>query len=826
MATGNPVSGPAAAGPAHSATASRGDTRAIPVRLGIVALIGLAAWLGLRPLSAVPDVVPATAAPTVFSAERALADVGALAAAPRPVGSAHAATARDYLLAQIAALGLEPQVQATAVLRHEPGFPETHLMPVENVLVRVPGTEPDGPALLVSGHYDSVATSTGASDCAMCSAVTLETLRAVVAAVAAGEPPRNDIIFLFTDAEEIGVIGATGFMRDHPWAADVGLSVVFEGLGTDGAPLLYVSGPEQGAFTGAALDALDDGAGYPLASSFLHEFMWAVAGNTGSDLDAFVEGAPGLGFIYLSLETAAAYHTSADSVANLDPRSVQGMGDFAVALTNEFANRPLDDLPAWPNLVLFPLWPGLTARYSSGLALPLAVAAAALLAVALYFGLRRGALSGRGMLAAFAAWIPAFFIAIVLVSTAWWLVRLLTPHLHNFTAGGWYGAGFYLAAALALGLAAAVLWRRMVRRFPAADLLAGQALWWAILALLAAAALPGLSYLFLWPLLLLAAGWLAAAFLPRDHWARALPSIVAAAAAALLFAPVAYWLWVYVGRAEAMMGLPVAALPVVFLWPALTLVVAALANSRYGIRDTKEGRGVSFVTRHSSLVIALFLLSAVLFAIPALQGHTAERPWFNALVYALDADSGDAHWVTFDDSRMGRGTGQQIDEWTGQFMTGRIEETTFDPWLLFRSDSTYPALRAVAPVVELPHSAIAAAGEPGRLVVTRPPEAWLTRLVVRSAAPITAITLDGEPLDLGGNQPQEYTFLIIGRDDEVAIDLAGAAGVTVEVLDRLTTDVSAIAAQAGLAVAPRPAWMTAAAASDTADGALVTSRYE
>ena len=542
---------PTAGSPRPSRIAGLSATTA--ARLAILALIALAAWLGLRSLTAVPELVGADAPSTVFSAERALVDLRALTAAPRPVGSPANAAARDYLLAQISALGLEPQVQQTNVLRHEPGFPETHLMPVENVLVRLPGTVPGGKALLVSGHYDSVSTAVGASDCGMCAATTLETLRTVVAATAAGQPPRNDVIFLFTDAEEIGVAGAQGFMRDHPWAADVGLSLVFEALGNDGAPLLYIAGPESGAVVGEALDALATGAARPLASSFLHDFMWTVAGNTGSDLDAFVEGAPGLGFIYLSLETVAAYHTDADSAANLDPRSLQGMGDFAVTLTHHFANRPLDDRPAWPNLVLFPLWPGMMARYSSALALPLAIAAAALLAVALFFGLQRGALSGRGVLASFAAWLPALLVAVLLASAAWGLVRLLTPHLHNFTAGGWWGSGFYLAAALALGLAVAVAWRGLLRRFAAADLLGGMALWWALLALLTAAALPGLSYLFVWPLLPLAAALAVVGWSTDDRrrttvtvvpgpWSTALLGL-AAAVAALLFAPVANWRW-------------------------------------------------------------------------------------------------------------------------------------------------------------------------------------------------------------------------------------------------------------------------------------------
>ena len=77
----------------------------------------------------------------------------------------------------------------------------------------------------------------------------------------------------------------------------------------------------------------------------------------------------------------------------------------------------------------------------------------------------------------------------------WWLVRLLSPGLHNFTAGGWWGSGFYLAAALGLGLAVAAAWRAVLRRFTALELLGGWLVWWALLAMLTAVALPGLSYL-------------------------------------------------------------------------------------------------------------------------------------------------------------------------------------------------------------------------------------------------------------------------------------------------------------------------------------------
>ena len=123
----------------------------------------------------------------------------------------------------------------------------------------------------------------------------------------------------------------------------------------------------------------------------------------------------GLAFIYLSLETVANYHSTADSTGVLDPRSLQGMGDFALAMTRHFGDRPLDNLPQEPNLVIFPLAPGIVARYSSRLALPLAVVAAVLLLAWLVVGLRRGQMSGRALLAAFAAWLPILITAILTV---------------------------------------------------------------------------------------------------------------------------------------------------------------------------------------------------------------------------------------------------------------------------------------------------------------------------------------------------------------------------------------------------------------------------
>src|SRR5258708_27741792 len=75
------------------------------------------AWAALVLLTALavmelkpPDPAPATAPPTEFSAERALVHLRAISRAPHPIGSAANAAVREYLVAQLAGLGLNPQV--------------------------------------------------------------------------------------------------------------------------------------------------------------------------------------------------------------------------------------------------------------------------------------------------------------------------------------------------------------------------------------------------------------------------------------------------------------------------------------------------------------------------------------------------------------------------------------------------------------------------------------------------------------------------------------------------------------------------------------------
>src|SRR5690606_24910060 len=93
-------------------------------------------------------------------------------------------------------------------------------------------------ALLLLAHYDSNPhSSLGASDDGSGVATILEGVRAFLSQ---GKVPKNDIIILFSDAEELGLNGADLFVNKHPWAKDVGLALNFEARGSGGPSYMLI----------------------------------------------------------------------------------------------------------------------------------------------------------------------------------------------------------------------------------------------------------------------------------------------------------------------------------------------------------------------------------------------------------------------------------------------------------------------------------------------------------------------------------------------------------------------------------------------------------
>ena len=130
-------------------------------RLLLLVVLVASAWLAFAQFTT-PAVVPASAPVTEFSAARAMTELPAIAKEPHPMGSPANAAVQAYLIRQITALGLTPEVQTTTVISRQPGSNEFLTGTVHNVIARLKGTASTR-AILLDAHYDSAATAPGAS---------------------------------------------------------------------------------------------------------------------------------------------------------------------------------------------------------------------------------------------------------------------------------------------------------------------------------------------------------------------------------------------------------------------------------------------------------------------------------------------------------------------------------------------------------------------------------------------------------------------------------------------------------------------------------------
>jgi acetylornithine deacetylase/succinyl-diaminopimelate desuccinylase-like protein len=176
---------------------------------------------------------PASISETKFSTERALIPLREITKAPHYIGTEEHARVREYIVEQLNGLGLKTEIQEGFIMNPK----WKSLDKPKNILAKIKGSG-NGKSLLLLSHYDSALTpSFGASDAGSGVVTILETIRAFQASA---KTPTNDIIILFTDAEEVGLDGARLFVKNHPWAKNVGIALNFEARGSGGPSNMIV----------------------------------------------------------------------------------------------------------------------------------------------------------------------------------------------------------------------------------------------------------------------------------------------------------------------------------------------------------------------------------------------------------------------------------------------------------------------------------------------------------------------------------------------------------------------------------------------------------
>jgi hypothetical protein len=754
--------------------------------IAVTALVGLT-LAGLM-LAGPPDALPATAPASEFSASRAMAHVEQIAQRPHPIGSADHARVRDYLVTTLGSMGLKVERQKTTGTRTEASG--AYAATVENLLVRVAGTGSTG-AVLLAAHYDSVPAASGAADDGAGVAALLEALRAL----SVSPPLRNDVIVLVPDAEELGLLGAEAFVREHRWAKDVRVAINLEARGTSGPSLMF----ETGVGNGAVVREWASVAPRPSGSSLSSEIYKRLPNDT--DFSVFRRaGIAGLNFAFIG--NWRGYHTPIDSPASLDPKSLQHHGASALALMRRFGATDLAGITQ-PDTVFFSVPVAhVVVRYSAAWVRPLGVLGLVAFVWVIVITWRRQNTSIGGLLLGLVVWLVLIGLAGV---WGYYFSRVLAwVHARWLSPGNLAMSGPYSLALVMTIVTGGVFFYAMLRRAFAAQTLALAGLFLCLLVACAASwAFPGGSYVLLWPLM---SSLLAVMLLPSAFDRRPTVGVMRTGMICALGLPSALIVWPLASMLFESLGLTPASGVAVGL-----LTVLALFTLAPQIEVVAEGRRLWPVS--AALVVTLVSLG---YGVTTTK-YSAEQPRTVNLSYVLDADTHEAYWVA---------RSPEMLPWLRQFLGDAPVQGRPAVLLPPRSSSVgtpgYLHQRAEPVNLAAPNAASVPGGEAadrGRWLVLRvtPAAEGHALSIWMSGASVLEARVNG--IDLGvGDSPTQ------AADTVWTLDYGNtpAAGITLELMLKSRDAVSLAVldrnmgwpAQPGKAFTPRPADLMEVQAGD------------
>eukprot|EP00762_Andalucia_godoyi_P003285 ANDGO_06634.mRNA.1 Putative endoplasmic reticulum metallopeptidase 1-B len=283
-----------------------------------------------------------------FSEERVRQTVLHLSEAigPRPSGSAAAGDAVRYIIQEasriqdVAMVGCRVTVETqtasgglteTVFGTNEQVYSYTN---ITNVIVRISfGKHRDNAAVLINSHYDTKDASPGASDDGIPVGIALELMRNLVS----GERMFNQAIFLFNDAEEVGLMGAHAFSTGFLGTEKLNITTVafmnLEAAGAGGKETLFQVGPHA---TGLLMNAYGK-VPYPHGNSIGSDVFRFVPSDTDFRIFRDYGNLSGIDMAYSA--NGYVYHTPRDQLDIVTPGSIQHFGENALAFARALLER-------------------------------------------------------------------------------------------------------------------------------------------------------------------------------------------------------------------------------------------------------------------------------------------------------------------------------------------------------------------------------------------------------------------------------------------------------------------------------------------------------
>lgn len=628
--------------------------------LSLLLLLGLIfySFFSLMPRKAAPASIPETE----FSAERALIPLKEITKAPHFIGNDEHFRIQEYLVQQLKDLGLEPQTQEGFIYNDWGGL----IKPV-NIIARIDGTQP-GNALLIFSHYDSaMVASMGAGDAGSGVVTILESLRAFKAS---GKQPKNDIIILFTDGEEVDLDGADLFVNQHPWAKDVRLALNFEARGS-GGPSNMILETNQGNHNiiQAFIDANPE---YPVASSLMYSIYKMLPNDTDSTVlreDGDIDG-----LFFAFIDDHFDYHTANDNFDNLDRNSLQHQGSYLLPLLHYFADADLSNMKSDTDDVYFNLPLIKMVSYPFSWIFTMLILAIVVFVLLIFFGIKKGKLAAKEVGRGFGALSLSLAICGLIGFFGWKLLLIIYPQYNEIQHGFTYNGHTYIAFFVMLSLAITFMVYSRFKLLNITSAYVAPMVLWLIINIGVALYLKGAAY-FIIPLFF---GLLSFWVLIRQERPNLLLMVLLGAPAVLIFSPLIQFFPIGLG------------LKMLVASTVLTVLLFGLLLSVIGFYRYKRFLSIFF------FILAMCFLVSAHFS----SDFSETRPKPNSLVYYQDRDAENqkAYWVTYDDI---------LDNWTRGYLGENPEEAS--KYVVSSAGSKYNTgytYASKAPLIYLPEFAI------------------------------------------------------------------------------------------------------------------------
>ena len=619
--------------------------------LFIIGIIGFV-FATMMPQGTTDDEVPLSE----FSTKRALEQVKNISKKPHFVGSENHDVVANYLVKELQNLGLETSVQE--------GFAFSDwgtLTKCKNILARIKGSNSDK-ALLLLSHYDSAphSSSQGASDAGSGVATILESVRVFVYNKTAH---KNDIIILFSDAEELGLNGAALFVTEHKWAKEIGLVLNFEARGSSGPSYMLME--TNGGNAGLVKEFAEANPKFPVSNSLMYSIYKMLPNDT--DLTVFRKNGNIQGYNFAFIDGHYNYHTAQDDINHLDKNTLAHQGEYLMPLLHYFSDANLNSTQSPEDDVYFTI-PYSFISYPFDWVLPMVIIAFVLLLFLIFIGIGKRILSFPEIIKGFIPFLGSLLVSGLITFFGWKLLLKVYPQYNDLLNGFTYNGHDYITAfvLLTLSICFAFYQRFSAKKVTMNHFIAPLFIWILINGLISIF-LKGAGFLII-PAF---AGLLMLASFVLTQKSKWILNLVLSIPTLLIIAPFIQMFPIGLG------------LKVLFGSAILTVFTFGLLLPVFG----------SFVRKGMSSIILLVLAIGFFSKAHYLSGYESGKAKSNSLVYILDAENNKATWATYDTN---------LDEWTKTYLgTNPKDATAFNSLSLPSKYNSGFTFMADAPMKEL-----------------------------------------------------------------------------------------------------------------------------